>query len=102
MADSDQDIFGENKASTSPEETEDKLFGEENTTEISLDDDDKAENPPSLPESSPVVEPSAPPAPTKSSTVMLDDEDESEQPTPTPTVTPTSKSNGKSQVDSYV
>ena len=62
MADSDQDLFGENKASTSPEETEDKLFGEENTTEISLNDDDTKEEPPSLSESSPVVpEPSAPP-----------------------------------------
>eukprot|EP00111_Clytia_hemisphaerica_P010803 TCONS_00031595-protein len=58
MADQDQDIFGENASST-PEETEDKLFGGDNTTEISLDDDKKEE--PTLPASTPVeAPPSAP------------------------------------------
>jgi len=73
MADEqDQDLFGENKASTSPEETEDKLFGEENTTEISLDDDKKEEES-SLPESTPISKPDTPP-PASAPVVVLDDE----------------------------
>jgi len=60
------------------------LFGEDNTTEISLDDDDTKQEPESLPESSPVEpEPSAPPP----SSVEEDD-------TPTPTAPP---ANTKSQ-----
>ncbi|XP_057300577.1 sorting nexin-2-like [Hydractinia symbiolongicarpus] len=50
--DQDQDIFGENQQ-TSPQPVEDKLFGEDNTTEISLDSDKKEEE--SLPESRPVL-----------------------------------------------
>ena len=89
MADTDQDLFGENKASTSPEETEDKLFGEDNTTEISLDDDDTKQEPESLPESSPVEpEPFAPPP---ASSVMIDDDD-------TPTTPSALPANKKSQV----
>ena len=72
MADEqDQDLFGENKASTSPEETEDKLFGEDNTTEISLDDDKKEEASP-LPQSTP-IETSKPDTPPSSSAPVLDE-----------------------------
>ena len=53
MSDS-EDIFGENQPKLSTESTEDKLFGEENsTTEVSLDDDDASES-----ISSPVSHPS--------------------------------------------
>lgn len=54
--DQEHDIFGENKAASQSEtETEDKLFGEDKTTEISLDDDEKKEED-TLPASTPITD----------------------------------------------
>ena len=76
--DQEQDIFGD-KAASQQEETEDKLFGEDNTTEISLDDDKKEE---SLPASTPVID-----APSQDTEKSGNDDDAAN--TSTPPVDPT-------------